>query len=105
MHCLKAACATCAEVRILQWDLVCLCIHAACSSTDVVAEPCLTAYVLHAGAHMLLQAMQGGEGHTASSVWAAGRHRFHHHHGGGASLGRIGLPLSVPVSVSAPQPE
>ena len=54
---------------------------------------------------MLLQAVQASEGHTSSSVRAAGRHSFHHHHSGGASLGGVGLPLSVPVSVAAPQPE
>ncbi len=63
------------------------------------------AHVLHAGAYMLLQAMQAGKGHTSSPVWAAGRHRFHHHHSGGASLGGFGLPLFVPVSVPASQPE
>ncbi len=63
------------------------------------------AHVLHAGAYMLLQAVPAGEGHTSSSVWAAGRHSFHHHHSGGAGLGCAGLPLSVPVPVPAPQPE
>ena len=50
---LKAGCASaglcsvcvCAELRMLQQDLVCLGIHAACSSTDVAAEPCLTVHM------------------------------------------------------------
>ncbi len=63
------------------------------------------AHVLHAGPYMLLQAVPAGNGHTSSSVWLAGRHRFHHRHSGGASLGGAGLPLPVPVSVPAPQPE
>ena len=115
-------------MHVLSQSWMCLCRAVlplrVCRITHVTAGPCLSghtccmqqhrcgcramsdcAHVLHAGHYMLLQAMQAGKGQASSSVWAAGRHRFHHHHSCGASLGGAGLPLSVPVSVPAPQPQ